>query len=81
MATENKMFLIDTEGTKDTNTTHTLTADEVKKYTGFAVEVNTTVSFNGGGQEFPLAAGVPMGIPGNTETIELGTTSRLYLGY
>jgi len=81
MATENKMFMIDTEATKGTNTTHTLTAAEAKKYVGFALEVGTTVSFNGGGQAFPLGAGIPMGLPGNTTSIELGLTSKLYLGY
>ena len=81
MATENKMFMIDTEGTKATNTTHNLTAAEVEKYVGFAVEVATTVSFNGGGQAFPIGAGVPMGLPGNTTSIELGATSKLFLGY
>ncbi len=80
MATENKMFMLDTVNVKATNTTHTLTTTEVKDYTGFAVEVDTVVSFNGGGQEFPIRGGFPMGLPGNTETIELGVTSRLYLG-
>ncbi len=81
MAINNKMFLLDTENVKATSATHTLTADEVSQYTGFAVEVATTVSFNGGGQDFPIQAGFPMGLPGNTTSIELGVTSRLYLGY
>ena len=81
MATENKMFMIDTEGTKASNTTHTITGAEATKYVGFALEVDTTVSFNSGGQAFPLKAGVPMGLPGNTVSIELGAASKLYLGY
>ena len=81
MAINNKMFLLDTENVKTTNTTHTLTALEVSQYTGFAVEVATVVSFNGGGQEFPIQAGFPLGIPGHTVSIQLGVTSRIYLGY
>ena len=81
MAIENKMFMLDTVNVKSTSTTHNLTTDEVAKYTGFAVEIATTVSFNGGGQDFPIQAGFPMGVPGNTVSIELGATSRLYLGY
>ena len=81
MATENKMFMLDIDGVKAANTTHTLTADEVAKYVGFAIEVDTTVSFNGGAQQFPMKAGVPMGLPGNTTSITLGLSSRLYLGY
>ncbi len=80
MAIENKMFILDTVNVKATNTTHNLTITEVKDYTGFAVEVDTVVSFNGGGQEFPIKGGFPMGLPGNTTSIELGVTSRLYLG-
>lgn len=80
MAIANKMFTLDTENVKATNTIHTLTAAEVKAYTGFAVEVDTLVSFNGGGQAFPISKGFPMGIPGNTVTIELADTSKLFLG-
>ncbi len=75
-----KNFQIDHNNVKASASSFTLTAEEIKKYNGFALSLNADVSFDGGTQAFPLLKGTPIEFPENFTTIETSIAVKLYLG-
>ena len=74
-------FQIDVNNVKSSATSFTITETDFDKYTGFAIDGDALVSFNGGSQAFPLSAGIPMQFPENITSIETDVAVVLYLGY
>ena len=73
-------FQIDHNNVQSANTTFTPTDREKEKYAGFALASAADVSFDGGSQAFPLAAGVPMLFPENMTSIQTSVSTVLYYG-
>lgn len=61
-------------------TSFALSASDLSKYNSIAFDGDVFVSFNLGGQAFPLAAGVPMALPGGVTSIETNVAAKLYFG-
>ena len=77
--TDSKLFQLVTGAQVAAATSFTLT-DVQKKYSAIAFDTDVAVSFNGGGEEFPLGAGIPMALPGNANTIEVDVAAKLFFG-
>lgn len=76
-----QLFQLDiVNGVKAANTSHAITAAEALAYVGFATDTDVHVSFNGGTENFPLKAGMPMALPANVTSIGFDVAAKLYLG-
>lgn len=80
MSLPSKSWLLAIDDVRAAATSFTITADDLSLYNSVAFDGGVLVSFNLGAQAFPLAAGVPIALPGGVTTIELDVAAKLYFG-
>lgn len=80
MSLPSKSWLLVIDDVRAAATSFVISANDLEVYNSIAFDKSVAVSFNLGGQAFPLAAGVPLALPGGVTSIEVDVASKLYFG-